>query len=335
MVMEKDKSIETLRGIAIILVVGLHITNDGALESSKTFYEYLAYSFQNIRIPLFTIISGYLYGFRPVSRGNLDIFLFGKARRILLPLIFVASAEFLAKSLLPGVNQPLNAEDFWKAWVYPYEHYWFLQVIFIIFMIYGVLGCYNLVSSWSNWVKLFALSLIVYLIYPLIGPSINFFSLGAVTYLLPFFTLGYGIAQFESRILSKSSLPILFGLFVLTFGYQQILWFIDAELLAGKRTIVGLIVSISSGCIIFHFRRNISILSFFGAYAYTIYLYQGFGTSIGRRLGLDVLGAHFYFLGVIIFTLMLGMLVEFIAKRIPFLSLIAIGQRSIYFRRDQ
>jgi len=321
----KDGSIESLRGIAIILVVGLHITNDGALESARNFYEYLGYSFQNIRIPLFTVISGYLYGLRPVYGGNLGKFLSGKSRRILIPLFFVATSEYLAKSLLPGVNNPQPIGEFWKASLYPYEHFWFLQVIFLIFVIYGFLGWVKVLPSLKNWLILLFFSAFLYIVYPSLNIYISVFSVGAISYLLPFFTLGYGIANYEKLLINNRAIWFWVLTFFLVFGYQQLLWFSGDHELASKRTLVGLLVSVSSGCVLFYFRKNIKILAFVGSYAYTIYLYQGFGTSIGRRLGFEDLGPHFYFIAIIGFTVVFGILIENLARIVPYLSTPAIG----------
>lgn len=327
---KKDHSIETLRGLAILLVVGVHITNDGPIAPAQGLYDYLAYSFQNIRIPLFTIISGYLYGVRPVVKpGEYSGFLLGKVRRIFIPLVIVASLQYLAKALMPGVNNPVPLEGVWTAFLMPYEHFWFLQVIFLLFLFVGALGYFRILPSFANWMILMALSLSLYLIYPWSGLSLEFFSFGATTYLLPYFLLGYGIAVYGERIFGSNYPYGWLVLFVVAFGYQQYLWFSGNVDEASKRTIVGLVVSLSASVILFRFRVSVWGLATVGSYAYTIYLYQGFGTSLGRRIFgfFPDTGPHLYFLGILCVALGFGMLTEVVIKRIPRLRTLLLGLR--------
>lgn len=323
----KDQSVESLRGFAILLVLGLHLTNDGAIVPAQAFYDYLAYSFQNIRIPLFTILSGYLFGLRPVGRGCFGQFLGGKVRRILIPLIVVASLEFIAKSTLPGVNNPESLGDIWKAFLFPYEHYWFLQVIFLLFLLFGFLHSVDLLPSWRNWLVIAALSLLLYLGFGYTGLSLSVFSLGATTYLVPFFVLGFGIAQHGERLMHNRMILIWLVVFTVTFSYQQYLWFAGAPGEASKRSLTGLVVALSSGCLLLRFRVPVWGLATVGSYAYVIYLYQGFGLSLGRRIMsvLPEINPHIYFIGLIATAVIFGILVEKIGKRIPYLRMALLG----------
>ncbi|MEQ5834000.1 acyltransferase family protein [Marinobacter sp. NFXS9] len=184
----KDRAIETLRAIAIILVVALHITNDGPLDQARSFYDYFAYTFQNIRLPLFTVISGYLYGLRPAYSGVYSTFVLGKIRRIIVPLVTVVTLEIVAKSFLPGVTEKASIDQLFYAIVYPYEHFWFLQVIFLIFLFVGFLDKLDIINSFSIWGILFIFSCCIYVFYPFLDIDLPIFSLGTTSYLLPFFS---------------------------------------------------------------------------------------------------------------------------------------------------
>lgn len=325
--MAKDNAIETLRGVAIILVVGLHITNDGAITPSREFYDYLAYTFQNIRIPLFTVISGYLYGLRPVFNGGYYSFLKGKGRRILIPLFVVVTLQFSLKSFLPGVNEPSDISKILIAYVYPYEHFWFLQAIFLIFVIVGFLDQFRVLYTFNRWGSFLLISLIWFLIYPYTGLDLPWFSIGTTGYIFPYFLFGYGIARFNDRILSKAVIKWWVSIFLLAILIQQVAWLCENPSLASKRSVIGLAVSISGCAVLFYFRRPVIGLSTVGSFAFTIYLYQGFGTSFGRRV-LDLLpqaGPHFYFISVVGIALLLGMAVEMIFSRVPKLRTLMLG----------
>lgn len=323
--MKKDQSIESLRGIAIILVLGLHISADAPLEPVRDLYSYIAYTFQNVRIPLFTVISGYLYSMRPVDNEFLLLFFKGKARRIILPFSVVATAEYLATSLAPGVNNPTPIEDIWRVFVFPYEHYWFLQAIFVVFVITAIIEVKGGIESFEGWAITFLLTLIPFIFLP--GDRFQLFAIGPAFYILPFFLLGVGINRHSEILFNKKNLMFFGIVFLFSFLLHQILWIQGDMQVGGKRTILGLILSISACILLFHIRRPIRGLNFIGTYAFTIYLYQGFGAAIGRRLGdsLSDISPHLYFLVVLVFSIMMGIFVDFIFRRSKFLRTFFLG----------
>ena len=79
MIKQKSCHIETLRGIAILLVVLGHVigsTSEGGMKvANDSFFRYLYDLFVNIRMPLFTVISGWVYALHPVKADNISIFL--------------------------------------------------------------------------------------------------------------------------------------------------------------------------------------------------------------------------------------------------------------------
>ncbi|QQO50373.1 acyltransferase [Raoultella ornithinolytica] len=84
--MNRDLSIDSLRGLACLLVVFIHclstlyqngiLSNDFWLVKISAFLSYL-------RMPLFTFLSGFVYSMRPAKKENLPQFVKGKIRRIL------------------------------------------------------------------------------------------------------------------------------------------------------------------------------------------------------------------------------------------------------------
>lgn len=77
---EKGLSVETLRGLAIILVVMGHVIgntpNAGLLVGDDTYYRIAYNFFIPLRLCLFTVISGYVYALFPVMQSsNLGTFI--------------------------------------------------------------------------------------------------------------------------------------------------------------------------------------------------------------------------------------------------------------------
>jgi surface polysaccharide O-acyltransferase-like enzyme len=313
--MEKDHSIESLRGVAIILVLGLHISGDAPLQSVQEFYNYIAYTFQNVRIPLFTVISGYLYSIRPAEKGLFCGFLQGKARRIILPFLVVATAEYLATSLAPGVNNPTPIQGIWNIFIFPYEHYWFLQAIFVVFIVTGFVDINGWLNNFRRWAFIFSLTLIPFLFFPSI--NFQFLAIGPAFYILPFFILGIGLNRYQDKLFSIKYLRICGAVFLFSFLLHQFLWVEGHVQIGGKRTALGLSLSVSACILLFYIRRPIWGLKFIGTYAFSIYLYQGFGTAIGRRIGeaFSIEDPHSYFLIVLSIGIFVGIIAEMIFRK--------------------
>src|SRR5688500_6001125 len=66
----RDIPIETMRGIACVLLVAFHVIGDSATAgihvADDSGFRYFANSFQYVRMPLFSFISGVVYAWRPV-----------------------------------------------------------------------------------------------------------------------------------------------------------------------------------------------------------------------------------------------------------------------------
>lgn len=312
----KDQSIESLRGVAIILVLGLHISADAPLQPVQELYSYIAYTFQNVRIPLFTVISGYLYSVRPIVSNKVFVFFQGKARRILLPFFAVATAEYLATSLAPSVNNPTPIQNIWRIIVFPYEHYWFLQAIFVVFIVTAIIEIKGGLESFKSWMVMFYITLIPFVFFP--SERFQIFAIGPAFYILPYFILGIGINRYRYQFFARKKLIFFGAIFLISFLLHQVLWFESDLQIGGKRTVLGLLLSVSACILLFYIRRPVRGLNFIGAYAFSIYLYQGFGTAIGRRVMEQAFpdgNPHLYFFVVLSSGVCVGILAEMIFRK--------------------
>ena len=92
---KKDQSIETLRGLAIILMVAGHVIGNtsahGMRVEDDSVFRHIYFSLKFLRMPLFTVISGYVYALRPLNTTMIGRFIKGKARRILVPMVAVGT----------------------------------------------------------------------------------------------------------------------------------------------------------------------------------------------------------------------------------------------------
>lgn len=277
-------SIDTLRGVAVLLMVLGHVIGDTSRAGLKVPDDSLArYSYfaaEYLRMPLFTVLSGFVFAMRPASMQGGRRFFLSKARRLLVPLVVVSTIYALIKMRMEPSGEPVadQLQNLWRVWVFPYDHFWFLQSILVTLTIFGVLdllGCFRGVTR--TVVTLVSASAIATAM-PWLG---DFFSFPRAMTLLPFFALGVFLQRFGDAIRHPGIVIGIGIIFVAAFGFQQWTWFAGREDL--QTTFLRLAVGISGCTLLVLSRVRWSPLAYLGTFAYTIYLYHIFFTSAARR----------------------------------------------------
>lgn len=278
---ERKLEIDTLRGLACLLLVAYHVVGatkySGLLISDgwlREFNDYLAY----LRMPLFTVLSGFVYAARPYSGRPLS-FVLGKARRLLIPMLFVGTAFAVVQELVPGSNA--RVENWRLLHIIPVAHFWFIESLFIIFLAILPLERSNLLSSNSTFILVFSVSVLLYLFFPLT----KLFSISGATYLLPYFLFGLWCGRFGI----VETIPKV-GIWAVAFGVAVclVLW---GSAGFSKRSFFALAIGIIGCAVLLGSRLNIRLFALVGEYSYTIYLLHIFFTAASRillsRLGVE------------------------------------------------
>lgn len=327
--MKKDQSIETLRGIAIILMVAGHVIGDrsstGMKVADDSLFRYVYFSFQFLRMPLFTVISGFVYAMRPVDPTNTFNFLRGKFRRILLPFVTFATIQFLFRCFVPGINIPAEIKDIWKIYVFTFDQFWFLQSIFLVFLLVSLLEKYRLLSNPKYYFLFFLAASVTYFFH---NSVTTFFSFDGFLYLLPFFLLGLGIKRFKFIFDQRLFKIITISLFILGIFVQQLIWFkIIPTPVTYDYFFLAYGVGFSGTLTLFYLRKSQHFLAKLGYYSYGIYLMHVFGTASSRiiLMRMGVKGNLFIFIVSLGFGLLLPVLAEFIIMKKRFLKIICLG----------
>lgn len=331
---KKDLSVETLRGLAIILVVMGHVIgskSDGGMKvADDSFLRHLYYTFQYLRMPLFTVISGWVYALRPATFGYWKEFSLKKIRRILLPLIFVGGTYYIVQNLVPGTNFSYPLRHIWRILIFPYTLYWYLMALFICFLLISFIDVQKLIDKLPNWSILFGLALLLLIFRDTIIPKTfpNYFGFKGAIYLFPFFVLGIGIKRFDTFFRNRTFLWTVGSILVIGIIIQQLAWYglIDYHFSANGG--LGLLIGVTGVIMCLRIHLVVDWLVWMGKFAYTIYLFHSFGTSGGRIL-LNDMGIHqtafvfFISLGV---GLAFPILVELILDRYPIPRMLFLGR---------
>lgn len=333
--MKREQNIETLRGIAIILMVLGHVVgNDstkGLKVSEDSWYYYLFFIFKYARMPLFTVVSGYVYALKPVT-GDYSKwqFVLRKIQRLLIPYLIAATLFFFMQIVVPGTNSSMTISDLPSVFYRSYMHFWFAQGIFFVFIIIAILEAFNLLGKFKYWFLTFAIVSVFYLIFNIHS---NILSLNKWPFLLLFFLWGLGIKRFQffSSINLLSNKGLYLFIFGITFVLQQLVFFSGNIDLIGEfeGKLLTYLVGLSAAYLLVTLRMSNSFLENIGNYSYEIYLYHVFGTAGIRivlyKVGITNLSIH------LIIGLLAGILFPIVfkifIKKIPQLNAVLFGDR--------
>jgi glucan biosynthesis protein C len=212
MELEKNKTIETLRGLAILLVVVGHVIGsaaDGGMKvDNDSFLRYFYDTFIDcLQMPLFTIIAGWVYSLKPATYKKSKIFFVKKAVRIIVPMFVVGVCYFLLQYVTPGTNKKENLLDLWKLLLFPYTLFWYLYSLFVVFVVIALVDVFGKMNTVKNWLLIFCLTVVLLLIRDYVIPyeSPNYFSYKGALYLLPCFILGVGLNRFKIFFQKKNN----------------------------------------------------------------------------------------------------------------------------------
>jgi len=331
-----DPSIEALRGIAIILVVAAHVIGFGN-RGLRVGNDSLFFALEDIRVPLFTLIAGYVYAIIPIAKwSDYPHHVGRKSRRLLFPLLTVGAMMYLLQRVIPGNGADSRHIGFWRVYVFGFGHLWFLQSIFIVFLVVGILDIATVLATRRRWaiVTVVAIALFVVVHVP---TRFDVFTISGALRLLPFFLIGYGLRRYSLFDLRGAPAVAVTVLFAAVFSVRMLILF---HLYTPDKyfdRVIAVAVGITALILIYSARNllNTKVLAWIGGFSFGIYLLHVFATA-GTREVLERLGIHqaavMFVIGTavgiaapIAFLLLFG--------NVPFIRTFVLGERRIPNRR--
>lgn len=317
--MSKSIRIDTLRGLACILLVAYHVVGGtsslGLQIPDEHWISKVNYALAYLRMPLFCFLSGFVYAWRPF-KNNFPQFLVGKTRRLIIPMLIVGTFFAFLQSITPGANS--TPIDWRLIHIMPVAHFWFLESLFWIFMFIALLESLRVLDTLPGFAMVWAGAVALFLFNTL--PDL--LGLAGAAYLLPFFLLGLATNRFAAHIkppvvwLMAVGVVVLVGLVVMQRTFPE------------RSSLVALLLG-TFGCVLL-LRSHLESrwLAAVGAYSFAIYLFHTMFTAASRialtRLGVSdiaVLFASGLFMG------MLGpVIVATVLRRVP-LGRWALGEK--------
>jgi peptidoglycan/LPS O-acetylase OafA/YrhL len=324
--MNDRESLQTLRGLACLLLVAYHVV--GADPSSglrlaegpvRQLNDGLAY----LRMPLFTVLSGLVYGLRPFA-GDSRAFLAGKARRLLVPMLVVGTLFALAQSFVQGTNfasAPGAGRNWLLLHLEPVGHFWFLEALFWIFLLVWALERREALGTPRKFAIAWLAAVAAHL--TLRAPSL--LGLSGALYLLPYFLARLAISRFHLRArLGGAGIRV-----ALAAAAIVAIVVLGAPVPNPDRQTLGILVAGLSLCgLCIGLRVRVRWLARVGGASYAIYLFHVFFTAPTRialeMAGVDLIAVHL--VAGIAAGLGAPMLLEHWAKGKPGIRLALLGQ---------
>jgi len=280
----KIESVFIAKGIAISLVVIGHYNPANAPDYWIKLQDVI-YTFH---MPVFFMLSGYLYGLSHNKYSGYTILIKQKSNRLLIPFITISIFYLIVKSIAGiffNLIHPVNLTSIINNFINPYDSYasivWFIYTLFLIFSIYPILQLL-LINNTIVTLAIFALYFII--------PQSNYFCLSLMFNNLPAFSIGFivGIHKINIDLINIKYLWIIFiiciVLFTITYifnrgllgPYQKL----SVDLLC---YIFGSIGCISLSGIIYLFKYYLVwALKAVGQYSMSIFLFHNIFVGIVR-----------------------------------------------------
>jgi len=326
---KKSLEIETLRGLACLLLVLYHVIGPlgGGLKIDLgSPFRVIADSMVYVRMPLFTFISGYIYSLYKIRGNDFHAYFVGKVRRLIVPLFCVGVPFSVLQAIGPGVNKDVGVIDALLSFYIPVNHFWFLQAVFIIFMFVGLLEWRGLLPSVTRLYLLLAFAAGVFLLPPF---AVDAFGINGAVYLLPFFVLGMIGHEKVNQIRQSLKVigPLVFVLISLVLLYVAA---VDRELIVDRRSLVGLLVGCVSCMALLSSNLQARWLIWLGGYSYAIFLFHVLFAAASRlvlaRLGVSA--ESLLVLGGVTCGLLGPVLLSSIFNRFTVTSVLFLGERA-------
>jgi glucans biosynthesis protein C len=316
-------NIDTVRGLACLLVVALHVVGDkssnGLHLPMTSDWHYAMQSIEFLRIPLFTALSGYLYASRRVTRATLPSFCLKKLRRLGVPLIFVTLVMWGLKNKAQGDTTSLPI-----ALLFEYGHLWYLQALLILFAGISLADAFLT----PGFVGLVLTGFATIMVSQSGVPMTEFFGIAGAFYLAPYFLFGIILRERPEWLQDRRAGVLALGVVVIVLASQQFGLFgltnpvTLLQLPAAVAGMAGVVFLLQ------RFPRN-DLLARVGRYSYTIYLWHVTAGAAARDIlmhgGVTSIPALF------VCTLIVGVAAPIalyhIARRIPLISVAVTGDR--------
>lgn len=189
--MNKNRNffIDIVKGLAIFLMLWGHCIQYCTANSNVDFFENYVFKFiYSFHMPLFMLISGYLF-FYSFTKRTLKELLIHKTQSLLQPIVFCTIFNHFITTVLFDVLRGSFGSAFNGQWLNRLSSLWFLWSVLAASLIIAVV-CKKSRNIWGQICLLF-LAIPIIALFP--NATMNF-------YMYPYFVLGFYFAKYKDNL---------------------------------------------------------------------------------------------------------------------------------------
>jgi peptidoglycan/LPS O-acetylase OafA/YrhL len=280
-------------------------------------WHYLMNSFDFLRMPLFTVVSGYVYARHRATAGSLRTFLSKKALRLGAPLLFLTAVMIELRRF--AYRDPTT---FFQALFFHYQHLWFLQALLLIFLAIAVSDSFARMNTTGLVLAGFGAVMVSRSF-----PVTSLFSLNGAFYLAPFFLFGVILRTEPALLRSASSLRASFSIVAVVLLVQQAGMHGEANPL-DRYSLPAALCGCAAAYGLFVICPRVAMLETIGTYSYTIYLWHSISSAALRPFAEQLgLAGEAEFLLLLATGIALPIAIHKAVEQVPVLCTLAAGIR--------
>ena len=326
-----SERIETIRGLAVLLLVAFHATftdRDTAVNTAGLQAMVVAtHLFDYIRMPLFGFVAGFVYAFKPISRTTCREFAARKITRLLVPCFIATTLMFAMQTAgHVGVAASLQRHEAWRIYLYPTYQFWFIQALLVDFVVIALLEAIGALSTVGRLAVVLLASVMTLVWLP--APPTTFFSIPQAGYLLPFFLLGLGVNRFRAQLLTSTVVSAGLALFFTSLAiHSTSIW--DPAYGSDRGSLLGVAIGCSAGLCAICWMPRFQLLRLLGGYSFAIFLYHYLFIDVAAHLCKQAAFRAALPLGVLLISVGIGgpMLLHWAIQRNRVLRSAMLGMR--------
>ncbi len=276
-----DRGIASLRGLAVLMLVAYHaIEADSIVATGRIDTSFVGLLLGFVRVPLFAVVAGYLTAGRRIEGPSTRGFMTDRAKRLLIPCISVTTVMVVLRLVLPGSGLRPPLAEVWQAYVFPYEHLWYLPALFVTSFLLALLDSLGVLDTPRSTVA--TLALVTFACVFVEAPDL--FSLVGVPMILPFVLLGFALRRHTAMSFGPATLAVAWVAVALGYATLLTYWFGSIAIDVGRQSPIYFATGLAMNLLLVHYRRPVPWLERVAVHAYPIYLFHLIGISAGARV---------------------------------------------------
>lgn len=230
--MKRNPKIDFIRAFAIITVVIGHSIQYGSGSTYNYFEDYIFKFIYSFHMPLFMLISGYLF-YQTVNRHNFLANMISRCTSLLIPIIMWNTVNFIVYIYEKGAGEPHTFRYILRAyWFAILENSWFLWALFYCSFVVLIVNCF-----FNDNVIVYLIGLILTFITP------DSYYLFLYKFMYPYFIIGYFYHKHSDNVKEKSHTSFeswrLLGAFMVIFIILLYFYNINSYIYTTRYTLIG------------------------------------------------------------------------------------------------